>query len=239
MIQTLEEIILDEEPIYLFTADVTLLYTNISHQDALSATRWALRKYSGLKCKQRKYLLDCLEYSLSHNYFWYDHNYFRQIQGVAMGAKYAPSVANLHVAQWEDESIYKNRPNQLIIYQRYIDDIFMIWKGDKESLILFGQDLEMNEKNIQLSWEINESRINFLDLEIWYKEKRTKTFLKTVDRNSYLPMDSYHHSSWLMNIPKGQLVRLRRNCTTESDYRQHAKFVGERFLDKGYEKSFL
>lgn len=103
LIQILEEITLDEEPNYLVTADVTSLYTNISHQDALSAARWALRKYSNLKCKQRKYLLESLEYSLSHNYYWYDHNYYRQIQGVAMRAKYAPSVANLHMAQWEDD----------------------------------------------------------------------------------------------------------------------------------------
>lgn len=42
-----------------------------------------------------------------------------------------------------------------------------------------------------------------------------------------------------MNIPKGQLVRLRMNCTTESNYRQQAVFIWECFIDKGYEKSFV
>lgn len=68
-----------------------------------------------------------------------------------MGAKYAPSVANLHMAQWVDDSIYRNISNQLIVYKRYIDDIFIIWKGDKESLIQFGKELEMNDRNIKLT----------------------------------------------------------------------------------------
>lgn len=42
-----------------------------------------------------------------------------------------------------------------------------------------------------------------------------------------------------MNIPKGQLIRLRRNCTTKTDYEQQADFIGERFIDKGYQRSFL
>lgn len=42
-----------------------------------------------------------------------------------------------------------------------------------------------------------------------------------------------------MNIPKGQLVRLIWNCTSEADYKHQAEFIGERFVDKGYEKSFF
>lgn len=52
-------------------------------------------------------------------------------------------------------------------------------------------------------------------------------------------MDSCHHRSWLMNIPKGQFIRFRRNCTEISDYKQQAKLIEERYIKKGYIRPFL
>lgn len=54
-----------------------------------------------------------------------------------MGAKYAPSVANLFMAEWEEEAIYRDRPKELLLYKRYIDDLTVIWTGDVVSLIHF------------------------------------------------------------------------------------------------------
>lgn len=41
-----------------------------------------------------------------------------------------------------------------------------MWAGDRESLTDFCYDLNTNTKNIKLTWEISENKINFLDLEI-------------------------------------------------------------------------
>lgn len=45
-----------------------------------------------------------------------------------------------------------------------------------------------------------------------------KTFFKAIDTNGYIPLGSYHHASWLIIIPKGQLIKLSRNYTDEGDF---------------------
>lgn len=66
LIQLLSDIKLESGLMHLATADVALLYTIINHQEGLQATRGALREFSDFKC--RHFFLECLEYSLSHNY---------------------------------------------------------------------------------------------------------------------------------------------------------------------------
>lgn len=241
LIQLLNTLNLKDGPIYLATADVGSLYTIINHEEAIQATKWALRNLSELKCVQRRFLLDCLKFSLDSNYFWFNSTYYKQICGIAMGAKFAPSVANLYMAEWEEEALYKQFPHQLILYKRYIDDIIIIWSGDRDSLTDFCFRLNTNTKNIKLTWEISTDKINFLDLLIKKEENflTTQTYFKTVDRNSYLPLDSCHHNTWLENIPKGQLIRLRRNCSDKQTYMKQAEMIGERFIQKGYKTAFI
>ncbi|XP_073468552.1 olfactory receptor 6N1-like [Aquarana catesbeiana] len=99
-----------------------------------------------------------------------------------MGAKFAPSVANAFMAQWEDKSVYKDTPAELTLYKRYIDDVIIVWNGKKEGLKQFLNKLNNNEKNIQWSWNIDEKSIGFLDLKIILERDKliTKTFFKNV-----------------------------------------------------------
>lgn len=152
-----------------------------------------------------------------------------------MGARLAPSVANLFMAHWEEEAVFKNRPPELICYQRYIDDLVMIWNGEKPSLEHFMQRLDANNKNIVLSWNVNIDHIVFLDLDISKEGDRIKMMnhFKPTDRNAFIPLGSCHHTQWLCNIPRGQFVRFRRNCTHESDYLSQSQVLTARFLQKG------
>ncbi|CAI9613040.1 unnamed protein product [Staurois parvus] len=38
------------------------------------------------------------------------------------------------MAQWEEDTIFKNHKQELIAYYRYIDDIILVWKGNETSL---------------------------------------------------------------------------------------------------------
>lgn len=44
---------------------------------------------------------------------------------------------------------------------------------------------------------------------------------------------------WLINIPKGQFIRLRTNCSVNNEYLKQAQWMGKRFEDKGYSKEFI
>lgn len=242
LLQILKSLTLDPNGRYLLaTADVASLYTIIEHSDAIEASKWAMDSFSHLISKQKRFLLRSLAFGIQHNYFWYNDNYFRQLTGIGMGAKYAPSVANIFMAKWEEDAIFLNTPKELVLYKRFIDDCIFIWKGDELSLRSFFQRLNMNQKNIKLEHQISETKIQFLDLEIELTANiiSTKTFFKPVERNSYIPVTSCHYEPWLINIPKGQFIRLRRNCSENIDYLKQAQWIGKRFEEKGYNKCFI
>ncbi|XP_075425554.1 cytochrome P450 2J4-like [Ascaphus truei] len=46
----------------------------------------------------------------------------------------------------------------------------------------------------------------------------TKTYFKSVQANNYVLANSQHNPQWLRNIPKGQFVRLRRNCSSDETF---------------------
>ena len=121
-----------------------------------------------------------------------------------MGAKFAPSLANLFMGEWEDHFIYGAQRTELIMYRRYIDDLFFIWSGPESSLEMFSAELNSNRNNIRLEFNWSRCSIHYLDVEVMLNNNRldTKVYFKPTDRNGYLPIQSGHHSRWLKNIPK-------------------------------------
>lgn len=244
LIQKLNTIEIKPDQNYLIaTADVSSLYTIIDHEEAIKASRWAMDTFSNLISKQIYFvwfILRCLAFGLQHNYFWYNSDYYRQLNGIGMGAKYASSVANIFKSKWKEKAMYSNTPSQLVIYRRFIDCI-IIWNGDKSSLIQFFEKLNDNQKNIKLTYEISNTSIHFLYLKIKLVENgiTTETYFKPVEINSYIPVDSCHFDPWLINIPKGQMIRLRRNCTYKSTFLEQTKMIGEKLINKGYNEHFI
>lgn len=153
-----------------------------------------------------------------------------------MGAGFAASLANLFVALWEVDVVYPSQRPELCLWARYIDDILLLWKGDEETLHEFMATLNNNERGIVLTYELSSVSIHFLDLEIAIVDRRivTTTHFKPTDRNGYISTDSCHYSPWLESVPRGQLLRIRRNCSSTSDFMRQAQFLKERFVAKGY-----
>lgn len=158
-----------------------------------------------------------------------------------MGAKFAPSIANLFTAEWEDKVIFKEKRDELIFYKRFIDDLFFIWAGSAVSLHQFLQELNNNNNNIELTSHWHSEEINFLDVNVYRRNDRleTKVYFKMTDRNSYLPTSSGHHPLWLKNIPKGQIMRVRRNCSEDDNFILQSKTLTDRFEARGYDPHFL
>lgn len=160
--------------------------------------------------------------------------------GMAMGAKYAPSLANLFMAEWENRHVFSRRLPQLRFYRRFIDDLLFIWEGPEESMVEFLGYLNTNTNQIGIpdKWQMCQY---FLDVTT---EKRgnllnTCVYFKPTDRNSFLSIRSGHHPAWIKNIPKGQMLRVCRNCTEQDDYFLQANLLKERSLQKGFKENTL
>ena len=62
-----------------------------------------------------------------------------------------PSSANLFMAQLEEKHIYPYIKGMALSYSRYIDDIFIIWKGTTEQSITFINELNKIIKLLNLN----------------------------------------------------------------------------------------
>lgn len=225
----------------LVTADVASLYTSISHSLGHEAVRHFLYRDSSISITQCNFVMELLDFSMEHNHFWYGGAHYLQTKGVAMGAKFAPSMANLFMAKWEEDVVLKDSPPQLVMWRRFIDDVLFIWDGDINSVTTFLSVLNNNDRGISLTHEASATQIHFLDLTITVVNGviTTSTHFKTTDRNSFIPLDSCHHKSWLSAVPKGQFLRLRRNCSDANEFHREALDLKSRFVIKGYDAAML
>lgn len=191
-----------EKPTFLVTADVSSLYTIIRQDDAFLVLNWALSKREGIPHSQKVFLGKDLDFCIFHNYFWFQGHFYSQQVGIAMGAKFAPSLANLFIAEWGDRHVFSVQWPQLKYYRRFINDLLFIWEGSEESVYAFLSLLNTNGNNIHLDYQVSDKSINFLDVtnDKFGPTLNTKVYFKPIDWNSYLSVKSGHHPAWIKNI---------------------------------------
>lgn len=85
-----------------------------------------------------------------------------------MGARFAPSYANLFMGFWDDLAIWAKNPFKahLALYARYIDDILIIWNGSEAELNSFIEYCNSNPFGISSTHSIDQGSLLFLDLEL-------------------------------------------------------------------------
>uniref|UniRef100_A0A8C5PEB8 Reverse transcriptase domain-containing protein n=1 Tax=Leptobrachium leishanense TaxID=445787 RepID=A0A8C5PEB8_9ANUR len=228
----------------LVTCDVNALYSNIPHSLGLLKLEEEISKSNMISEEQTSFILESVKFILNNNYFKFEEDFYIQRRGTKMGTKFAPSYANLYMAAWETMFVYGSRSwaqGNIRVYKRFIDDIFFIWRGEEEDLKVFLESLNDAEwgKKFENNWSTH--KINFLDLEIYLEGDciKSKTFFKEVDTNTYIDYTSCHHSTWLKGVPKGQFVRLRRNCTDTETFKEQANTLKKDFVEKGYRATDL
>ena len=88
-----------------------------------------------------------------------------------MGAICTPSYVNIVMAHFERKFIYPFIKAFSLMYLRFIDDIFFIWKGSKIDIEKFLNELNSKHSSIKFEYEISKDRISFLNTEIYVKQK--------------------------------------------------------------------
>lgn len=146
-----------------------------------------MKNQSQLKSAQIKYLVEGLQLATTNNHFWYQGTHYNQIKGVAIGARYAPSIAKLVLNKWEQEFIYKHQWEGLKLYKRYIDDVVLLWEGSEGSLVKFIQLMNVNNYGLRFTAVWNNKSISYLDLVLTNIQNKitTHTYFKDTDRNGY------------------------------------------------------
>ncbi len=230
----------------LVTLDVESLYTNIPINQGLNAVRNAFLKNSNSVTKQIQGILDLLELGLKNNDFQFNDQWYLQTSGTAMGKVFAPSYANIYMAQWEGEVLNKTSKKPLS-YTRFLDDIFLIWPYSEEEFKDFFELMNNHSPSIKLKYTIHNSSIDFLDVTI-FKGSRfknegildTKVYFKPTDTHELLHKSSFHPKHTFKGVLKSQLIRFFKICNNFPDFEEACKTLFDTLKSKrNYSSRFL
>ena len=230
---------LPEEPNdnILVTMDVRSLYTNIPNDEGIEAVQHFFRQRArpgdGILSRIVSVFLRLI--LTLNNFVFNDQNYI-QINGCSMGTKCAPPYACLFMGKFENEHILPRIRHMITMYVRYIDDIFLIWKGSESELKEFLAIINTVHPSIKFDYKHSREKIEFLDCIVKQNNGKLSTTLytKPTDRRAYLHAQSYHPSSTKRSIAFSQATRLRRICTNKEDFLQNANTLKSDLVKRGY-----
>ena len=153
-----------------------------------------------------------------------------------------PAYPNIFMAQFEKQHVYPYIKNKSIQYLRYIDDIFMIWTGTKQELLIFLENLNSKHKTIKFEHNISHSKISFLDTLIYIEKNntlQTTLYRKPTDQHSYLQAHSDPPKSLKRSIPQSQALRIKTIHSTLTEYKKYCAILKQNFIERGYKEHIL
>ena len=268
-IEKLNEMEIIEDGDILVSIDVSGLYTNIPQWEGLDAAKEALEERND-KTVPTDFLLKLLELVLKHNIFEFNNELFIQIIGTAMGTRPAPSYANIFMAKKIDPKIVTlayddgqensahKQYNPVKFFKRFLDDIFILFRGSPQILHSFIEDLNKihptikftlshtlpyNKENILTSHcdcAISES-LAFLDTACKIIERKiiVDLYRKPTDRNQYLLTNSCHPAHVTKNIPYSLALKIIRICTLPTDRDKRLEEVRDMLLERDYKAGII
>ena len=181
------------------------------------------------------------ELVITLNCFSFAGNYYKQINGVAMGTKMGPSYANLFVGYVEHQFFNQYDGPKPDFYGRYIDDCIGAISSSREELNRFITSVNSFHPALKYTWEISETSLAFLDIKVSINGNglRTSVHYKPTDSHSYLLHSSSHPSHVKNSIPYSQFLRLRRLCSDDSDFSNKSQEMCQFFEKRGYPASAI
>jgi hypothetical protein len=194
--------------------------------------------------------LDLLEFVLKNNIMEFDHQWFQQIMGVAMGTNVAPVFANIFLAIFEvrvkNMSLIDPKLIWPVLFMRFIDDGFGVMQGSKEDVFYFVKVINSLVPTITIDKVEIGGHVVFMDLVI-FKVLRflnqglldTRLFQKENCIYDYIPLNSDHQPHILKKIVIGELKRYVRCCSQEIHFVNMRFAFFERLLTRGYDRNFL
>ena len=156
------------------SADVAGLYPSIPHELRLKVLEEALEKSDlimeilSMAILSWSYLHDPIKlakFVLRNNYFESNGEVKQQISGIAIGTKFAPPYACIFMDQIEFEFL-KTQQYQLLVWFRYIDDIFFIWTHGQEKVEGFLDIINKFHPNLRITHDYSRKNVTFLDLDV-------------------------------------------------------------------------
>lgn len=244
-IRKLEQIKVPENA-YIITLDYESMYTNIVHDEAISAVENTIsqsdrHKYvQGIKRPSTESFCKLIELAVKCNNFKFDSKNYYQCRGVAMGHKASPAICDI-VIYFLEKRILALAENKVYTWLRFRDDVFALYIGTEEEARCFLDKANKIHATLKFKYDISLTQGTFLDT-IVFKGNRFrnenildfKPYTKPSEKFQYIHRESAHPKQVFSGLIKAELTRFVRTATNKEDYLTRANLFKEKLLVRGY-----
>ncbi|XP_023233374.1 uncharacterized protein LOC111633073 [Centruroides sculpturatus] len=182
--------------------------------------------------KYHKHILELVDLVCYTSFFNFEEKTYLQGRGVLMGNPMSAVLCELVLHQLES-NILPIFQNDIILYCRYIDDIFILWRNDN-NVQCFLNTVNNNPYGLTLDLEQGSGgNINFLNLSIMCKEGEiwTDIYRKPIyqpiiiPRNSIDPRHIKYAAFWAYT-----------HCTSVYDTYKELDYIRKTAMKQGYRR---
>ena len=213
------DVLKQDASLHMATFDVKSLFTNVPLDETIDICINKL--YTGKKKVKgllKRHFKELLNLSTKSSCFLFNDNYYRQIDGVAMGSPLGPTLANVFLSHYESMWL-ENCPKQFrpVYYKRYVDDVFLLF-NDQKDVLKFQCYLNSRHRSIEFSKEEErDGIISFLDVNITKAEGK---FVTSIYRKETFSGVYSNYSSFIPREYKSGLLNtlLYRAYAISSSY---------------------
>jgi hypothetical protein len=131
-------------------------------------------------------IMELLNICISSTYFKFNDQFYKQLEGAAMGSPISPIFAELFLQKLENDLIKNNR--NIIVWRRYVDDVFCIIRKRKIQEVLS----QINKYHASIKFTVEEEqdgKLPFLDIMFYDKPSKSlghHVYRKSTHTNKYL-----------------------------------------------------
>ena len=182
-----------------------------------------------------------MEFILKENCFQFLDGFYRQIHGTAMGSKCAPPYACIYMGSFESKKILP-LSNLILLWKRFIDDIFFIFTGSEEELLTLFEKINLLHPSIKFTFEYSHEKINFLDTCIHIDESNklySSLYTKPTDTFALLHYNSFHPENTKTSIIYSQALRYRLIISKDYMLKEALSKLTSILINRGYPKTLI
>jgi hypothetical protein len=217
--------------------DVTALYDNVPINETMDIIRNSCFKLKVDSDKIRKNAKDDSRYEgeldgmkfevfekftrkcLQESIFTFNKKLYKQIDGVSMGSRLGPIIANIFMHNFEMKHMDNLIKLGVKFWSRFVDDVFVIIKkGSEVEKILDFLNSQHNKLKFTMEMEINK-QINFLDIKVKRKNDlkiETSTYRKPTFTGVMLNWNSLTSIRYKTGLIRCLLDRSYKICSNET-----------------------
>jgi hypothetical protein len=224
----------------LISYDVTSLFTNVPVDESVSIIRNKLSEDATLKDRtslSADQIADLLSLCLKTTYFVYQGQFFKQVEGAAMGSPVSPIVADLFMEHFEETALSRFHTPPAF-WGRYVDDTIVILNSDH--ITEFTNHLNSIHNAIKFTYESeNNASLPMLDTLVIRKEDGTlkfKVYRKSTHTDHYLQFSSHQPSEHKLGVVRTLRHRANTIITEETDKQEEMEHLKKVLSISGYPK---